>query len=106
MNPSVSRAWARGLALSFCLAAFALPALAASPRADSAKADDRANLSWQQGAIDHAQRMRQFHDGDHGAQATPPVIPQLETDFDSSGLIATYQPNGATATASNAFFQN
>ena len=39
-------------------------------------------------------------------QPTPPVIPQLQIDGDSSGTIATFQPNGSTPTASNAFFQN
>ena len=39
-------------------------------------------------------------------QPTPPVIPQFEADFDPSGLIATDQPNGATKTSANAFFQD
>ena len=33
------------------------------------------------------------------------VIPQTETDMDSSGVIESYQPGGATITGTNAFFQ-
>jgi hypothetical protein len=47
-----------------------------------------------------------FPDRTVSVQATPAVIPQLEIDGDSSGTIATFQPNGSTPTASNAFFQN
>jgi cytochrome c peroxidase len=34
------------------------------------------------------------------------VIPQLETDRDPGGAIATFQPNGPTITSKNAFFQD
>src|SRR5262249_46334895 len=37
---------------------------------------------------------------------TPRVIPKLEIDGDPSGRIATFQPNGPTPTANNAFFRN
>src|SRR6516164_643176 len=47
-----------------------------------------------------------FPDRTANGQATPPVIPQLEIDGDSSGMIATFQPHGSTLTAKNAFFQN
>ena len=33
------------------------------------------------------------------------VIPQTETDLDSSGVVESYQPGGATITGTNAFFQ-
>ena len=59
------------------------------------------------GAIAHAQKMRRlFPDIGGDTQATPPVIPQLEIDLDPSGAVATFQPNGPTVTANNAFFQN
>jgi cytochrome c peroxidase len=59
------------------------------------------------GAIAHAQKMRRlFPDVGGDTQATPAVIPQLQIDPDPSGAVATYQPNGPTATAKNAFFQN
>ena len=59
------------------------------------------------GAIAHAQKMRRlFPDVGGDTQATPAVIPQLQIDPDLSGAVATYQPNGPTATAKNAFFQN
>jgi cytochrome c peroxidase len=90
-------------ALWCCIAAAAPSALAAS---QANQAHNPADFAWQPGAIDHAQRMRQFRDADSGAQPTPPDIPQLETDVDTAGLIATFQPNGSTPTADNAFFQN
>jgi cytochrome c peroxidase len=36
----------------------------------------------------------------------PAVIPQTESDFDPSGIMGTFQPGGATTTASNAFFMS
>jgi hypothetical protein len=59
------------------------------------------------GAIAHAQKMRRlFPDSGADVQPTPPVIRQFEIDPDPSGAIATFQPNGPTITAKNAFFQN
>ena len=59
------------------------------------------------GAIAHIRKMqRLFPDIAGDAQATPPVIPQLQIDSDPSGAIASFQPRGATVTAENAFFQN
>jgi hypothetical protein len=59
------------------------------------------------GEITHMQRVQTlFPDADNGSQPTPPVIPELEIDLDPSGAIATFQPNGPTITADNAFFQN
>jgi cytochrome c peroxidase len=58
------------------------------------------------GMISHMQKMEQFKGVDHGPQPTPPVIPRFEVDPDRSGAIATFQPNGATFTFNNAFFQN
>jgi hypothetical protein len=47
-----------------------------------------------------------FPDIGGDTQATPPIIPQLEIDSDTSGAIATFQPNGPTVTANNAFFRD
>ena len=59
------------------------------------------------GELAHAQKMRKlFPDIDVGTQAAPPVIPELEIDLDPTGAIASFQPNGPTTTAKNAFFQN
>jgi cytochrome c peroxidase len=59
------------------------------------------------GAIAHAQKMlKLFPDVGGSAQKTPPVIPQLEIDADPGGAIASFQPNGSTITAKNAFFQS
>jgi cytochrome c peroxidase len=68
--------------------------------------DDAANRSWQRGALAHAAAMARFADRDHGAQATPDVIPAFEEDFDPSGLVATQNANGPTETADNPFFQD
>jgi hypothetical protein len=57
--------------------------------------------------IDHMQKMRRFPDAGGGAPAVPPkVIPRLGVDDDPTGKIATFQPNGATFTNQNAFFQD
>ncbi len=59
------------------------------------------------GAIAHAQKMRKlFPDIDASAQVAPAIIPEFEIDPDPGGAIATFQPNGATITAKNGFFQN
>jgi len=58
------------------------------------------------GMISHMQQMKQFKDPDQGAQTTPPVIPRYLPTLDPTGALATFQPNGATFTANNAFFAN
>jgi hypothetical protein len=68
--------------------------------------DDAADQAWEAGAINHAQDMREFPDADRGTQPTPSIIPQFETDSDATGLVATFQPNGATPTRPNPFFQD
>ncbi len=85
-----------------CVFAAAVPSVTLGQ--DSAH--DPANYAWQAGAVSQAQRMRAFVDPDSGQQSTPPVIPQFEIDFDSSGILATAQPGGSTQTSQNAFFAN
>jgi cytochrome c peroxidase len=58
------------------------------------------------GMINHMQQMHRFPDPDRGAQPTPPVIPRFLPTPDPTGVLATFQPNGATFTANNAFFAN
>ncbi len=58
------------------------------------------------GMINHMQQMRQFPDPDHGSQPTPPFIPRSLVTLDPTGALGTFQPNGATFTANNAFFQD
>ncbi len=59
------------------------------------------------GEIAHTQKMRRlFPDADTRPQATPYLIPELQIDGDPSGAIASYQPNGPTITAKNAFFRD
>ena len=58
------------------------------------------------GMINHMQQMKRFKDVDRGQQPTPPVIPRFSFDPDPTGAVVTFQPNGATFTFNNAFFQN
>jgi cytochrome c peroxidase len=95
--------------LGHCVAGAALLCFIGGPSTSAVAQDgvyDPANYAWQAGAIRHAQKMRAFFDSDRGQQATPPVIPKFELDFDPSGLIATTQPGGPTQTSQNAFFAN
>ena len=68
--------------------------------------DPTQTRDWAPGAIGHAQRMRTYKDVDQGAQPTPPIIPKLAVDDDPSGRLGSFQPNGATITSNNPFFQN
>ena len=58
------------------------------------------------GMIRHMQQMRRFKDPKPGSQSTPFVIPRLSASPDPAGAVATFQPNGATFTANNAFFKD
>lgn len=105
MYPSLStakRLTAVGLAF--------IPLLALSPMLAFAQnagpGDPTQSRNWAPAANSHAQQMMRFKDTDGGSQQAPGVIPVLSTDHDPSGLVATYQPAGATDTAGNAFFQN
>jgi len=91
---------------SSALAGLALASLLAG-RFDPALGDDaRDSAAALTGEAEHARKMSKlFPNQDSGTQETPAVIPQFEIDRDSSGFIATFQPNGPTATSSNAFFQ-
>ena len=80
--------------------------LAPSPALTQLGGDDAANGAAQRGAMAHAQAMRVFQDIGNATQATPPVIPRSEADIDPTGVIATLNVNGPTATADNPFFQN
>jgi cytochrome c peroxidase len=80
-------------------------ALLLTGHGEPARADDP-NAAALAGEAAHAQKMSKlFPDRDNGTQETPAVIPKFEIDRDSSGFIATFQPNGPTKTSSNAFFQ-
>ena len=56
--------------------------------------------------LEHMRKMRRYKDHDHGAQPTPHVINRFTVDSDPKGAIASFQPNGATFTANNAFFKD
>ena len=85
-----------------------LAALLLALSGPAASADDAAGAAAATaGEVAAKLRMLQlFPDAATETQVAPPVIPQLEIDPDPTGTIASFQPNGATATASNAFFQN
>ena len=85
----------------------ALGLLLVAPCTARADSDDALAATAVAGEIAHKQKMRQLFPGPvTGTQATPAVIPQLEIDADPGGMIATFQPNGTTQTATNPFFQN
>lgn len=73
-----------------------------------AAADDagQATNVWMQGAIDHARRMRKFTKFDRRPVRIPRVVFKYQFDRDASGVVATYQPKGATFTPNNAFFKD
>lgn len=89
------------LALVICLDGLRSPAWAQSGSSGPA-----GRPAWAPGAIAHAQKMHSHKDADIGSQQTPAVIGRFDQDDDPSGKIATFQPNGPTFTALNAFFQN
>jgi hypothetical protein len=94
------RSTVASLALTTLLAGISGHAIAQNAQSDSAAAA-------RAGEVAHAQKMRKlFPDIAVGAQPAPFVIPELEIDLDPGGAIATYQPNGPTTTAKNAFFQD
>jgi hypothetical protein len=73
--------------------------------AQNARSDDAA--AARSGEIAHTQKMSKlFPDAGGSAQKTPAVIPELEIGVDPAGAIASFQPNGPTITAKNAFFQD
>ena len=116
------RAWRSASSLRIRFGLLALAVLLAAPLgpswADAAVASADAEVASAAAAVASAaaavaseiaqkQKLRAlFPDPIASVQTTPPVIPQLQIDGDASGTIATFQPNGSTSTASNAFFQN
>ena len=59
------------------------------------------------GEVAHLRKMGQlFPQPPAAPQATPPFLPQYQTDSDEEGSIATYQPNGATVIPSSPFFRS
>jgi cytochrome c peroxidase len=74
--------------------------------ASSARADDLSAAATA-GEVTHLQKMGQlFPQPPAAAQATPPFLPQYQTDSDDEGSIGTYQPNGRTVIPSSPFFRN
>jgi cytochrome c peroxidase len=108
---SFRRSWLAWRSASWLRIRFGLLALAvllAAPLGPSRADDEVASAAAAVASeIAHKQKLRAFFpDPKASVQTTPPVIPQLEIDGDSSGTIATFQPNGSTPTVNNAFFQN
>jgi len=101
-------AWRSASSLRIRFGPLALAVLLAAPLGPSWADDDGASAAAAvAGEIAQKQKLGAlFPDPTASVQTSPPVIPQLQIDDDSSGMIATFQPNGTTPTASNAFFQN
>jgi cytochrome c peroxidase len=110
MSKKISSACFRPSLLSVSVSALAFALHLGEPYVASAQdigiIDPTQTRDWAPGAISHAQQMRRFIDPDRGSQATPPIIPKFEIDDDTTGRIASFQPNGATITSNNPFFQN
>jgi hypothetical protein len=71
-----------------------------------ARADDLSAAATA-GEVAHLQKMGElFPQPPAASQATPPFLPQYQTDSDDEGSIGTYQPNGATVIPSSPFFRN
>ncbi|HEY6702360.1 MAG TPA: hypothetical protein VI137_16405 [Pseudolabrys sp.] len=49
--------------------------------------------------LEHMRKMRRYKDHDHSTQHTPHVIDRFRVDADPKGAIASFQPSGATFTA-------
>ena len=56
--------------------------------------------------IEHMHKMRRYKDPERGVEHIPHVIERFRVDHDPKGAIASFQPNGATFTANNAFFKD
>ena len=100
-------AWRSASPLRIRFGPLALAVLLAAPLGPS-WADDEVTSAVAAVASEVAQKQKLralFPDPTASVQTTPSVIPQLQIDGDSSGMIATFQPNGSTPTAGNAFFQ-
>ena len=97
----VRSSWIRSSAIAFA----ALSVAPLGPAwADNAVASAAVAIA---GEVAHKLKLRGlFPDPTADTQPTPLVIPQLQMDANSSGMIATFQPGGVTQTARNAFFQN
>src|SRR5215467_12462905 len=96
--------WSSASALAFVCILGTAPRVAQAQNAGNV--DPTQSVNWAAGAIGHAQQMRRYRDPDQGSQPTPPIIPKFEADDDPTGRVATFQPNGATITSNNPFFQN
>jgi cytochrome c peroxidase len=81
---------------------------AATPQyALAQKASDAASIpDFAPAMIEHMQKMRRYKDHDRGVEHIPPVIDRFRIDTDPKGAVASFQPNGATFTANNAFFKD
>jgi cytochrome c peroxidase len=102
--PSLIKVPKISVAITALICLTTIPELALAQNSDNVGSAQ--TRQWAAGAINHAQQMRTHKDTDHGSQATPDVIPKFDVDRDPSGQIGTFQPSGATPTASNAFFQD
>jgi hypothetical protein len=65
---------------------------------------DNALPAWVKGALQHVAKFLATRAKQDRPQETPPVIPAFDVSSNASGQLATFQPDGPTPTASNAFF--
>ena len=87
--------------------AFASIGIDASHIAIAQKAPEATHISdFAPAMIEHMRKMRRYKDYDRGEQETPRIIDRFSVDRDASGVIGSFQPNGATITSNNAFFKD
>jgi cytochrome c peroxidase len=90
------------LGLAFVCLASASPQIAKAQKAPEAASKP----DFAPAMIAHMQKMRRYKDPVRGTEYIPPTIDRFRVDPDPKGAIASFQPNGATITANNAFFQD
>jgi len=95
-RPLQGRLWGWGAAVALLLCCSLRFAAADRPVDDVLPA-------WVLGALQQAAKLLATRDAQGRLQETPPVIPAFDASPNASGLLATFQPEGETQTASNAF---
>ena len=89
------------------MAAIAMGGLVAVlPRIAMAQSEGAGIPAWAMAAHAQAMAVAPSTADIIGTQTIPASIPQTDTVGDATGSVSTFQPNGATTTSSNAFFES
>ncbi|HKS86217.1 MAG TPA: hypothetical protein VJR71_12125 [Pseudolabrys sp.] len=107
MNPRLNISSSTSAASRILLFGLAFACLAPDPSATAQTAPQTAGMpEFAPAMIEHMRKMRRYRDYDHGEQETPRMIDRFSADRNDKGVVATFQPGGATITSNNAFFKN